>query len=218
MSTTSRALPPRRSFNARAWLPRRRALLWIALAVIAGALLFLWALPSPQERDFYRAGPAAPNAESPRYVPLPAPMAGGREDSASGFGSTPRDDDGKNAAGRPELVETRPAMPPPEARPAPPPAPFATTSRPTPLAGSAPAPRYPPASLRRGESGTVLVEARVDASGAVSSVSVANGSGSRLLDRAAMDAVRRWRFEPARSNGQPVAATVRVPIQFSPNR
>ena len=64
----------------------------------------------------------------------------------------------------------------------------------------------------------MLVEARVDASGAVSAVSVANGSGSRLLDRAAMDAVRRWRFEPARSNGEPVAATVRVPIQFSPNR
>lgn len=219
MSTTSPSVPPRRPFNARAWLPRGRSLLWIALAVIVGALLFLWALPSKQERDFYRAGPAAPDAQSPAYVPLPAPMAGARDDSASGFGAEPRADDSNDPDGRPELVETRPMTPPPGTRPAtPPPAPMAPASRPTPLAGSTPAPRYPAASLRRGERGTVVVEARVDASGTVSAVSVASGSGSRLLDRAAADAVRRWRFEPARSNGQPVAATVRVPIQFSPNR
>lgn len=219
MSSTSPALPPRRPFNAKAWLPRGPSLWWVAAAVVIGALLFLWALPSKEERAFYRAGPAAPDVQSPDYVPLPAPMAGAREDSASGLGETSRDAPRTGASERSaELIETRPMAPPPELTPAAPPAPPAPASQPIPLAGSTPAPRYPPASLRRGESGTVVVEARVDPRGNVSAVNVADGSGSRLLDRAAMDAVRRWRFEPARSNGEPVAATVRVPIEFSPNR
>ena len=36
------------------------------------------------------------------------------------------------------------------------------------------------------------------------------------LDRAAMEAVRRWTFRPATRNGQPVTATVIVPLEFNP--
>jgi len=45
-------------------------------------------------------------------------------------------------------------------------------------------------------------------------VTVAASSQSRDLDRAALDAVRRWRFRPAQRDGQPVAGTVVVPIEF----
>ena len=39
-------------------------------------------------------------------------------------------------------------------------------------------------------------------------------SGSRELDRAATDAVRRWRFTPAQSNGQAVPGSIEVPFDF----
>ena len=47
------------------------------------------------------------------------------------------------------------------------------------------------------------------------SVDVAQRSGSRDLDRAAVDAVRQWRFVPARRGEEPIAASVVVPIVFS---
>ena len=39
-------------------------------------------------------------------------------------------------------------------------------------------------------------------------------SGSRDLDRAAVNAVRQWRFQPAQRDGQAVAGAVTVPIDF----
>ena len=44
----------------------------------------------------------------------------------------------------------------------------------------------------------------------------AQRSGSRDLDRAAVNAVRQWRFQPAQSNGQPVPGTIEVPFDFKP--
>jgi protein TonB len=91
---------------------------------------------------------------------------------------------------------------------------MASMSQPQPIAGQTPAPDYPAASLRRGESGTVLIRVMVGIDGRPDDVDVANSSGSRRLDRAAVRAVRRWRFHPARSNGQPIEASVNVPIEF----
>lgn len=45
-------------------------------------------------------------------------------------------------------------------------------------------------------------------------VEVARKSGSRLLDRAAVDAVRKWRFSPAMQDGRKIAAAVEVPVDF----
>ncbi len=75
-------------------------------------------------------------------------------------------------------------------------------------------PAYPPAAFRAGEEGTVLVRVQIDANGMPTQVDVANGSSSRELDRAAVEAVRTWRFEPAVKDGQRVASTVQVPIDF----
>ncbi|WP_141233490.1 energy transducer TonB, partial [Lysobacter antibioticus] len=80
------------------------------------------------------------------------------------------------------------------------------------------APQYPAQALRRGEAGTVRIRVEVTESGDVGSLEVAEGSGSRLLDRAALAAVRQWRFRPATRGGRPVADTVIVPITFNANQ
>jgi periplasmic protein TonB len=78
-----------------------------------------------------------------------------------------------------------------------------------------PAPAYPFAARRRGQEGRVVLSVEVLPSGDAGAISVARSSGVASLDRAATDAVRRWRFRPARRDGRPVRATVRVPVRFA---
>ncbi len=85
--------------------------------------------------------------------------------------------------------------------------------RPASGASNAP-PEYPPASRLRGEQGRVTLLVQVDPLGAVLDLAVLGSSGHAALDGAAMRAVRRWRFEPARQNGAPIYATVTVGITF----
>lgn len=75
-------------------------------------------------------------------------------------------------------------------------------------------PEYPTLALRNRDEGSVTVEADVDATGAVTDARIVDRSRSRELDRAALDAVRAARFEPAVSGGRAVASTVRVPVDF----
>ncbi|MBS0194862.1 MAG: energy transducer TonB [Proteobacteria bacterium] len=75
-------------------------------------------------------------------------------------------------------------------------------------------PQYPRQALRDGVEGSVRVRVMIDEQGNVSDVQVVYGSGSNLLDRAALDAVREWHYQPAIHHGQPVASTVDVPIDF----
>lgn len=77
-----------------------------------------------------------------------------------------------------------------------------------------PLPRYPLAARRRGLEGQVVVRVFVAADGRPASVSVHSGSTHSILDDAAVAALRRWRFEPARRAGVPTAAWVDVPITF----
>jgi len=74
---------------------------------------------------------------------------------------------------------------------------------------------YPIDALRRHEQGTVLLRVLVGANGNVVSLAVERSSGSPLLDRAALDAVRHWQFEPATHNGVASRAWARVPITFA---
>lgn len=78
-----------------------------------------------------------------------------------------------------------------------------------------PAPVYPPLSRRLGEQGKVMLRVLVDASGAASQLEVRTSSGSQRLDTAAIDAVRRWKFAPAKQGDKLVAGWVLVPINFS---
>lgn len=216
MSTPSPAspspTPPRRPSPVADWLPSPRALLWMLFAFVAGLVVFALVL-SRSDDGFYRAGPATPTADGREYAPLPTPLPAGERD-ASGMLRAPVD--AGNDSERPRLVEA-PRPPPPVAAPAPAPiASAGSSSRPEPIAGRTPAPRYPPQALRRGERGTVVVRADIGPDGVPTSVSIVSGSGSRLLDRAAVDGVKRWRFHPAQANGQPTVGTVTVPIEFKP--
>ena len=81
---------------------------------------------------------------------------------------------------------------------------------------TAPAPDYPRMALRRGITGTVLLQVLVGIDGRPLDVTVAKSSGNRELDEAARAQVlRRWSFQPATKNGQAVQAIGMVPIEFA---
>ncbi len=75
-------------------------------------------------------------------------------------------------------------------------------------------PRYPFLARRRGQEGRVVLRAQVTANGDPETVRVRQSSGFRLLDAAAVAAVKAWRFVPASRGGIPVAGSVEVPISF----
>ncbi|MCZ6835248.1 MAG: TonB family protein [Planctomycetota bacterium] len=77
-----------------------------------------------------------------------------------------------------------------------------------------PRPDYPSRSIRRGQEGVVLVKVQVLANGRVGEVKVHTSSGHRLLDKAALDAARKGRFQPARRDGVPYTSHVVVPFEF----
>jgi periplasmic protein TonB len=78
-----------------------------------------------------------------------------------------------------------------------------------------PAPNYPSVSRRLGEQGKVLLRVQVAADGTADSVTLQTSSGSSRLDQAALAAVKKWRFVPAKRGGQAVSASVVVPVSFS---
>ncbi len=216
------ASSPRSDQNITFHLPRS-SLKIAGIAFGAGLLLFVvvW-LSARRNNDFYRAGPPQPQAESAELAPLPAPLpAGAGASDMPDARPAPVDD-------KPEVVDAAPAPPPqPIAEATPPPAPVseapapaapavAAGDRPVPLPGQSPAPSYPPAALRRGDSGTVVVQVVVGADGSPLDARVIERSGSRDLDRAALDAVRGWRFQPAQSNGQPMQGSLDIPFDFKP--
>jgi periplasmic protein TonB len=87
-----------------------------------------------------------------------------------------------------------------------------------PLGGYQVIPRYPESARRQGIEGTVLVKALVTEQGRVEAVKVERSAGHTDLDQAALEAVSRWRFEPARRGRQPVAVWVLVPVEFTLRR
>jgi protein TonB len=73
-------------------------------------------------------------------------------------------------------------------------------------------PAYPAVAKSRRVGGDVKIDAFVDANGQVTNVKAV--SGSPLLQQAAMDAVRLWKYEPAQLDGKPVSMHVTVTVQF----
>ena len=75
-------------------------------------------------------------------------------------------------------------------------------------------PEYPALARRRGLEGRTVLRVEVVATGESGTVAVLASSGHRLLDNAALDAVRRWRFVPASDVAPEVAAFIEVPVSF----
>jgi protein TonB len=80
-----------------------------------------------------------------------------------------------------------------------------------------PAPAYPLISRRQGESGKVLLLVQVTPHGTAALVELKQSCGFPRLDEAALEAVRKWHFVPARHGDVAVAASVVVPLSFKLN-
>ena len=78
-------------------------------------------------------------------------------------------------------------------------------------------PEYPKDALKRGIGGEVRVRFTLDADGKVKSAEVVNASPAEVFDRAALDAVRRWRFKPPAAGSPDFEATVVTNIVFRPD-
>jgi protein TonB len=78
-----------------------------------------------------------------------------------------------------------------------------------------PAPVYPSLSRRLKEHGRVMLRVLVSAAGEAQEVEVRDSSGSERLDRAAVEAVRRWKFVPAFRGSEAITAYAIVPILFA---
>ena len=90
-----------------------------------------------------------------------------------------------------------------------------TASRPTVSTSlkvvSSPSPRYPAEALRAGTGGEVLVEITVGTDGSVTNARVVRATPPRVFDREALNAVRRWKFEPIDA-----PTTTRRTLAFNP--
>jgi protein TonB len=138
--------------------------------------------------------PAAPSGRGP-LAPVDAPLA-----TAPGEGLPTR-------AGPPAAA--RPAAPNVAALP-----PDGITQTAAPRGGYQVKPSYPTSARRAGIQGTTLLGVFVAPDGRVGEVVVKQSAGHPDLDAAAADAVRRWRFEPARRGSEPVAIWVLLPVEF----
>lgn len=179
-------------------------------ALVVGLLLGVsWQCSKRGAADFFTAaapGPAVPPADN---VPLPA------------IGTSPGDSGVLDAlpprAAPPRPTPTPPADSAPESTPGSGPA-DASLAHPVnslAVAISSPKPLYPADAQRIRQQGTVTLRVTVESDGSPSDIEVEQSSGSRSLDRAARQALRRWRFQPAYRNSQAIRSEVRVPVNFT---
>lgn len=76
------------------------------------------------------------------------------------------------------------------------------------------APKYPIEMRREGTSGVVTISCLIDEKGNVQEPKVEKAS-NEAFSQPAIDAVRKWKFKPAKKGGTATAIRVSLPIQFS---
>lgn len=77
-----------------------------------------------------------------------------------------------------------------------------------------PAPKYPKMARKRGYQGTVLLSVFVNIEGKVDDLWLFESSGYKILDNAAINAVKDWTFEPGKKGDEIVAMWVEIPVKF----
>ena len=82
-----------------------------------------------------------------------------------------------------------------------------------PRAIHAPDPRYSREALKKRIQGTVVLWVVVEPDGTASRIRVQKSLGYGL-DEEAIEAVKKWRFEPSRKNGIPVAVQINIEVNF----
>ena len=76
-------------------------------------------------------------------------------------------------------------------------------------------PKYPLASRKNKEEGTVCLLLKIDENGAVISADIERSSGFSQLDAAAKEAVLNARFNPAKLGSKSVASTAQISLNFT---
>jgi periplasmic protein TonB len=114
-----------------------------------------------------------------------------------------------DAAGNP-LAHANPELPAPAA-----PAPVRGGQIQQPKLLSSVAAVYPPLARAQRVQGDVVIDALIDATGKVADTKVI--SGNSLLQTAAVDSLRQWKYQPAHLNGQPIPVHVNVTVVFHLN-
>lgn len=75
-------------------------------------------------------------------------------------------------------------------------------------------PVYPRNAARRGTEGWVQVEFTIAPDGSTGDLQVRNSEPAQVFDKAALDSLSKWRFEPIRRNGAPVAQRAMLQVKF----
>lgn len=135
------------------------------------------------------------------------------------------------------MIKPKPVQKPQPVKPAPPaPAAPAAPATPAPSAPAAPAaapgpvkesaavsglaslgnppPEYPSLALRRSWEGSVVLRIKVLPNGRAGLVEVTKSSGKQALDDAAVEAVRNWKFIPAKRGDTPIEGFATQTIAF----
>jgi protein TonB len=96
-------------------------------------------------------------------------------------------------------------------------APATPAVAPTELAAlETPPPAYPIELACAGAGGQTVLKVTVGTEGKPTEVALIRSSGQTQLDQLAQEKVREWKFRAATRNGQPVAQTIQVPVDFKP--
>lgn len=79
---------------------------------------------------------------------------------------------------------------------------------------SNPKPEYPKLARKRGWQGRVILSVHINAEGRAVHIQIKQSSGHKVLDRAALRALKKWKFEPAQKAGIRIASQLNIPIRF----
>ena len=159
---------------------------------------------------------AKPIPVPPRPQPVAAPVPSPQPQPSPSKVSAPTE----VAQAAPVAPVSAPTAPTTPAPPSPAPVPVVTApsrtdvSIPASYSASNQKPIYPNMSKRLGEQGTVVLRVLVKADGNAGEVEVKSSSSYPRLDQAAIDAVKTWRFNPAKIDGKAIDEWYQVPIPF----
>ncbi len=113
--------------------------------------------------------------------------------------------------GAPGQFLTQHPLPPPEPEPTPPPADL-TIMPPKPL--DRPTPQFPRGAQVFGSAGVFVVDLIINTDGRTSTPRIVKSLPAPTLSYCALEAVKRWRFTPARKDGRPVEVHFRLTVEF----
>jgi periplasmic protein TonB len=179
--------------------------------------------PAPKPETKPRPKKQPPKKQMERPIPKPYPPAVVKKDIAPAApqpihstvaNTAPMETSAKQASAVPKVSTANTG----EASALPPTSPAQTAAIPATLAVPMyecnPPPEYPVLARKRGYEGTVMVNVEVDATGRVKDLNLSASSGYKMLDTAALNAVKQWRFVPGKKGDAAVLIWVVVPVQF----